>query len=74
MAATTARQETGVVYYGPHDRCSEADRDIIAERLRTAHVDGRLTIDELGERLDATLSARTYGDLERQIRDLVPQA
>ena len=27
----------------------------------------------LGERLDATLSARTYGDLERQIRDLVPQ-
>jgi hypothetical protein len=58
------------LYYGPTDRCTDADREKIAERLRDAHVDGRLDADEFATRLDATLSARTYGDLERSIRDL----
>jgi Domain of unknown function (DUF1707) len=57
-------------YYGPTDRCSDVDREKIAERIRDAHVDGRLDADEFASRLDATLSARTYGDLERSVRDL----
>jgi hypothetical protein len=57
-------------YYGPTDRCSDVDREKIAARLRDAHVDGRLDAEEFATRLDATLSARTYGDLERSVRDL----
>ena len=57
-------------YYGPTDRCSDTDREKIAQRLRDAHVEGRLDVEEFGTRLEATLTAKTYGDLERSIRDL----
>jgi len=62
---------TSTMYYGPHDLCSDRDRETIAQRLRDAHVDGRLDADELSTRLDAALSARTYGDLERSLRGLL---
>jgi hypothetical protein len=55
----------------PRDlRCSDADRDLVAEALRLAAGDGRLTLDELDERLDAAYSARTYRDLEPVLADL----
>ena len=57
-------------YYGPTDRCGDADRETIAQRLREAHVEGRLDVEEFGSRLEATLTAKTYGDLERSVRDL----
>lgn len=44
-------------------RISDADRQRVAEVLREAAADGRITFDELDERLDATWAARTYGDL-----------
>jgi hypothetical protein len=51
-------------------RASDADREQVAERLRDATVEGRLTTDELEERLGALSAARTYGELERLVRDL----
>lgn len=55
----------------PRDlRCSDADREAVAEVVRKAAGDGRLTLDELGDRLDAVYSARTYRDLEPVISDL----
>jgi hypothetical protein len=55
----------------PRDlRCSDADREVVAEALRQAAGDGRLTLDELDERLEATYTARTYRDLEPVVSDL----
>jgi Flp pilus assembly protein TadB len=51
-------------------RASDADREAVAERLRQATIEGRLTAEELEERLHAALRARTYGDLRRLIADL----
>jgi hypothetical protein len=42
----------------------------VAEALRQAAADGRLTLTELEERLDAAFNARTYGDLRPITRDL----
>ncbi len=51
-------------------RASDADRDAVAERLRQAAVEGRLDPDELEQRLDAALRAKTYGDLDGLLGDL----
>ena len=44
-------------------RASYADRDRVVDVLRVAAGDGRLTLEELDERLEAALSARTVGEL-----------
>jgi len=54
----------------PELRASDAERDVVATRLREAHAEGRLTVEEFSERLDAALAARTRGDLEDLTRDL----
>jgi Domain of unknown function (DUF1707)/Cell wall-active antibiotics response 4TMS YvqF len=54
-------------------RASDADRERVADRLREAAGDGRLTMEELDERLDAVYAAKTYAELEPITRDL-PQA
>jgi hypothetical protein len=51
-------------------RASHQDRDRVAELLRVAAGDGRLTAEELDERLEKALSARTYGELAELSRDL----
>jgi hypothetical protein len=51
-------------------RAADADREHIAARLREHYAEGRLTQDELDERISAALSARTYGDLRRVMADL----
>lgn len=51
-------------------RASDADRDRVAEILRDAHGDGRLSQDELLTRVEATYVAKTYQDLDRVIADL----
>ncbi|WP_252395280.1 DUF1707 SHOCT-like domain-containing protein [Streptantibioticus parmotrematis] len=51
-------------------RASHDDRDRVVERLRVAAGDGRLTAEELDERLETALTARTYGELEVLLRDL----
>lgn len=70
----TSRPQPGVelpnVRSGADLRCSDVDRERVAEALRQAATDGRLTLTELDERLDATFQARTYGDLQPITRDL----
>jgi hypothetical protein len=49
---------------------SDADRDRAAERLRAAAAEGRLTSEELEERLETAFSARTDTELEPLVADL----
>jgi len=57
----------------PELRASDADRERAAETLRRAAGDGRLTMDELDERLNAAYDSRTRAELERLVADvLVP--
>jgi hypothetical protein len=51
-------------------RASDADRERIAKILHDAMAEGRLTIDELDERLQRTYAAKTLGDLVPMTVDL----
>jgi Domain of unknown function (DUF1707)/2TM domain len=51
-------------------RASDADRERVADRLRAAAGEGRLTSDELEERMERALSARTEAELEPLVSDL----
>jgi Domain of unknown function (DUF1707) len=51
-------------------RVSDADRERVTSRLREHFAEGRLTSDELDERISATLSAKTFGDLRPIMADL----
>jgi hypothetical protein len=51
-------------------RVSDADRDRAAARLRDHFAEGRLTQEELDERISAALGAKTFGDLRRLMADL----
>lgn len=51
-------------------RVSDADREHVAEILRTAAGDGRIDTDELDERLGAAYRAKTVGDLVPLTSDL----
>src|SRR5262249_41622760 len=54
----------------PGMRTGDADRDAVAAALSEHFAHGRLTLDELIARLDATLTATTYGELSQVTRDL----
>jgi hypothetical protein len=51
-------------------RASHEDRDRVVEVLRVSAGDGRLTAEELDQRLELALSARTYGELAKLVSDL----
>ncbi|MFJ9044700.1 DUF1707 domain-containing protein [Streptomyces sp. NPDC102347] len=51
-------------------RASDADRDRIADFLREALAEGRLTADEHAERVEGVLAAKTVGELDVFIQDL----
>jgi hypothetical protein len=51
-------------------RASHADREQVVGALKAAFVQGRLTADELGERVGRALAARTYADLAALTTDL----
>jgi Domain of unknown function (DUF1707) len=55
-------------------RVGDADREAVASQLREHYSDGRLTLDELNERLDQTFAAKTRADLNTVTRDLPPIA
>ena len=54
----------------PGMRAGDADRDAVAAALSQHFAHGRLTLDELTARLDATLTATTYGELSQVTRGL----
>jgi len=62
---------------GQHDksmlRASDADRQEVIERLRTALEEGRLKMDEYVQRMEQASEAMTYGDLAALYADL-PEA
>jgi hypothetical protein len=55
-------------------RVSDEDRHQVAEVLRKAAGEGRLDLEELDERLEATYAAKTYGDLVPLTADLPVRA
>jgi hypothetical protein len=54
----------------PDLRASDDDRERTAEQLRQAASQGRITVDELEERLQAAYAARTQGELVPIVADL----
>ena len=51
-------------------RASDAERERTADLLRQAAAEGRLTFEELADRIGAALGARTRGELDRLTEDL----
>ncbi|GGY90494.1 DUF1707 SHOCT-like domain-containing protein [Streptomyces poonensis] len=51
-------------------RASDADRDRVADLLRDALAEGRLTAEEHAERVEGVLGAKTVGELDVFVRDL----
>jgi uncharacterized Tic20 family protein len=58
----------------PWLRVADSDRDKVVEVLHEAYAQGRLDDAELDARIDRVLAARTYGELEAPLSDLVPTA
>jgi hypothetical protein len=59
---------------GNNVRVGDADREEVAAQLREHYADGRLTLDELNERLDQTFAAKTKADFSPVLRDLPQNA
>ena len=57
----------------PELRASDSDREHVAEALRHAAGEGRLTVDELDDRLNRAFAARTRAELEALLADVVPR-
>jgi len=55
-------------------RASDVDRERAAEHLRRAGGDGRLTVDELGDRVQLAYEAQSRGELERLLHDVEEDA
>ncbi len=70
MAGEVAPAERGDAVAAAGLRASHADRDQVVELLRIAAGDGRLTAEELDQRLDVALTARTFGELAALTTDL----
>jgi hypothetical protein len=60
-------------YSGPRDRrlrVGDREREAVAEVLRREHVNGRIDAVEFQERLERSLTAKTYADLDALVADL----
>ncbi|WP_432831904.1 DUF1707 SHOCT-like domain-containing protein [Dactylosporangium sp. CA-092794] len=51
-------------------RAADVDRQFVAERLKAALDEGRLSLVEYDDRLKDAYSARTYGELDAVLKDL----
>jgi DUF1707 SHOCT-like domain len=65
-----AESEPGAEIARSELRASYDDRDRVVELLRVSAGDGRLTAEELDERLELAMTARTYGELAKLVADL----
>jgi Domain of unknown function (DUF1707) len=54
----------------PSLRIGDTEREAVAAELREHYANGRLTLDEFSQRLDAVFAAKTQQDLSRITRDL----
>lgn len=58
----------------PVIRASDAEREQAVARLRDASVEGRLTLEEFTDRMQAVYAAQTHDELETLLRDLPASA
>jgi hypothetical protein len=70
----SARDAEDHVATGPDLRIGDADREAAAAHLREHYAQGRLTLDEFNQRLDAVFAATTQSQLSALARDLPPAA
>src|SRR5437763_13514467 len=56
----------------PHVRVGDAERRHTADTLQRHYVDGRLSAEELAERVRQATAARTRAELDAELRDLPP--
>lgn len=56
----------------PQLRASDADREAAVERLQVATMEGRLSADELDERLSGVYAARLCSELQALLDDVTP--
>ncbi len=54
----------------PELRVSDAEREVVTRQLRHHTAEGRLSLDELGDRLGEAYAARTGSELKAALRDL----
>jgi Domain of unknown function (DUF1707) len=73
MAGSAGDAEDNVAT-GPDLRIGDADREAVAARLREHYAQGRLTLEEFNQRLDAAFAATTRGQLGALTSDLPPAA
>jgi hypothetical protein len=69
-ATEQGRQEPAPTQF----RASHGDRQLVADRLREALDEGRLTLDEYDERVKVAYGASTYDDLNSLLRDIPTQS
>ena len=70
QSSTGGQGDLPVAAAGEELRASHADRDQVVELLRVAAGDGRLSAEELDDRLERALTARTYAELTALTADL----
>jgi uncharacterized protein DUF1707 len=70
QSGTGGQSDLPVPAAGGELRASHADRDQVVELLRVAAGDGRLSAEELDDRLERALTARTYAELAVLTADL----
>ncbi|SFF70193.1 DUF1707 SHOCT-like domain-containing protein [Blastococcus tunisiensis] len=58
----------------PAVRASDADREVVVSRLQTAVAEGRLDLDEFGQRAEAAYAASTRAELDQLVADLPSDA
>jgi Domain of unknown function (DUF1707) len=68
--STDGQRDLPAAIAGEELRASHADRDQVVEVLRVAAGDGRLSAEELDDRLERALTARTYAQLAALTADL----
>jgi hypothetical protein len=62
---------------GPRDRSlrvGDKERDAVGEILRRRHIEGRLDTEELQDRLERSMAAKTYAELDALIADFPREA
>jgi Domain of unknown function (DUF1707) len=69
-SSSGGQSDLPVAVAGEELRASHADRDQVVELLRVAAGDGRLSAEELDDRLERALTARTYAELAPLTADL----
>lgn len=70
MPGPFPRAHAGRMASHPDVLISDSDRELVAVQLRNAHVEGRLTLEQLRDRIDLLHQAASQADIAALVRDL----